>query len=137
MAKCRIEGIDDLVDSLNDVLDNIDEIVDEALFKGGNELRDNVRAKVKNAANRGYATGGLESSIIPTKPIKNDRGRFVAVRPVGQNSQGVRYGEIWGYLEHGVPDKQEAHPFIEDAVNASEERCAEIAQEVFNKHINL
>lgn len=137
MARCRLEGLDDLIDCFKDLIDDLDTVAEEALFEGGNVLRDNAKSGIRDAANRGYATGELESSIIPTTPEKNDRGHFVAVRPVGQNSRGIRNGEIWGYLEHGVPGEQEAHHFIDDALNKSESECAEIAQEVLDKHVKL
>ena len=137
MAKFRVEGLDDLIDSFKELADDVDEIAKEALFEGGNILKNNLKSGIHDAASRGYATGELESSIVPTVPSKNDRGYFVAVRPVGQNSRGIRNGEIWGYLEHGVPGKQEAHHFIDSALNESESECAEIAQEVFDKHVKF
>lgn len=137
MAKCRVEGLDDLIDCFEGLIDDVDDIAEEALFECGNVLKDNVKSGVRGAANRGFATGQLEEAIIPTIPMKNDRGHFVAVRPVGQNSRGIRNGEIWGYLEHGVPGGQDAHHFIDDALSKSETKCAEIAQEIFDKHVKI
>lgn len=137
MAKCRVEGLDDLIDCFEDLIDDIDSVAEEALFEGGNVLKNNVKAGIRSAANRDFATGQLEASIVPTVPQKNSYGHFVAVRPVGQNSRGIRNGEIWGYLEHGVPGKQDAHQFIDSALSKSEGKCAEIAQEIFDKHVKI
>lgn len=137
MARCELQGFDDLMKCLDGVAENIDSVVEEALIEGGNVLRDNARSEVIRAANRKYATGELASSIIPTVPKKNSYGHFVAVRPVGTDSKGVRNGEKWGYLENGIPGKQEAHHFEDAATSRSEAECARIAQEVFDKYVKL
>ena len=143
MARCRVEGLNDLIDCLEDMIDNIDNAVEEALFEGGNILRDNVKSEIRSVANRTdtkgkkYSTGELAASVVPTTPAKNGYGNFVAVRPVGMDSKGVRNGEKWGYLEHGVPGGQDAHHFIDSALSKSEAKCAEIAQEILNKHVKL
>ena len=53
MAKCRVEGFDDLIDCLEDLIDDLDSVVKEALFDGGNVLKNNVKAGIRGAANRG------------------------------------------------------------------------------------
>lgn len=136
MAKCRIDSIDDLLRTMEDLAD-IDQIADEMLTEGAQILQRNIREEITDAANRGYATGELASSVIPDTPDKNAFGHYVRVRPVGIDSKGVRNGEKWGYLENGNGGSQEPHPFEEKAVQQSEAGCAEKMQEVLNKHINI
>ena len=135
MAKCEIKGFDDLLDGLKN-LENADEIAEEILFEGGNILRDDMRDAVRSAANRGYATGELAASIIPTAPMKNAMGHFVAVRPVGTDSKGVRNGEKLTYLEHGT-SRQQKRSELGKVAEKAEPKIAEKAQEIFDKHVKL
>ena len=136
MAQCRINGVDDLLQVLEDVSDT-DSITEEMLVEGSQVLQKNIREEIEDAANRGYATGELASSVIPDTPEKNAFGHYVSVRPVGIDSKGVRNGEKWGYLENGNGGNQKPHPFEENAVRRSETECAEKMQEVFNKHVKI
>lgn len=135
MAKCEIQGFEELIDGLEG-LNNVDEIADEILFEGGNILKDNMKSSISSAADRGYATGELASSIIPTAPQKNGLGRFVAVRPVGNDSKGVSNGAKLQFLEHGT-SRQQPRPAIAKVANQSEGKIAEKAQEIFNKYVKL
>ena len=100
-------------------------------------LQKNIREEITSAADRGYATGELASSVIPDTPEKNAFGHYVSVRPVGIDSKGVRNGEKWGYLENGNGGNQKPHPFEDKATKRSETECTEKMQEVFNRHINI
>lgn len=132
----RVEGFEDTLRMFDSCIDNTDKAIKEALILGGQELNRNTREAVHEAANAGYATGELEKSITPTKPIKNNYGQFVAVRPTGTDSKGVRNGAKWGYLQfgNGRPNSRK-HDFKSKAIKASEKKCIEIAQETLNKYM--
>lgn len=136
MAQCRLTGLDEILELL-EKLENPDDIAEKILFEGGNILKDEMRNTITTAADRGYATGELASSIVPTTPMKNNHGYFVAVRPVGTDSKGVRNGEKLQYLEHGTTRGQKGRPTIGNAGKRVESICAETAQEIFNKHVKL
>lgn len=136
MARCRIEGLDDLIRALEDAED-VDQIAEEMLAEGANTLQENIKSEIMGAADRGYATGELASSVIPDAPRKNGYGHYVEVRPVGMDSKGVRNGEKWGYLEHGNGGSQKPHPFVDKAVTRSETECAEAMQEAYDRHMKL
>lgn len=133
MAKCSIKGLDEL-DRLFTNLEKIDEIAEEIVQEGGTILEKALKSEIGKAANRGYATGELERSIVATPPMKNHWGHYAVARPVGTDSKGVRNGEKWGYLEHGVKKGQQAHPFIGKAVNTAELKGSAKAQEIINKY---
>ena len=136
MAKCRIDGLDDLIRAMEDAED-VDQIAEEMLAEGGNTLKLNVRSEILAAADRGYATGQLMNSIVPGKPEKNAFGYTVEVHPVGMDSKGVRNGEKWGYLENGNGGSQEPRPFEDKAVKRAETECAEAMQEAYDRHVKL
>ena len=136
MAKCRVESMDDLLQTLENAAD-VDSISEEMLTEGAQVLQKNIREEITSAADRGYATGELASSVIPDTPEKNAFGHYVSVRPVGIDSKGVRNGEKWGYLENGNGGNQKPHPFEDRATKRSETECTEKMQEVFNRHINI
>lgn len=135
MAKCKVSGLDDLIADLGSMVDDLDATMKDALNSASGTLVSNTKSKIRAAANRGYSTGTLAGSVSATKAAKNKYGYFVAVRPTGQDSKGVRNGEKWGYLEHGVAGAQDAHPFIDDAVAASEDACTATIEEIFESHI--
>ena len=134
--KCRVEGLDELEKKLSKLIGNTDNLVREALFEGGEVLKSNTKAAVRKAANRGYSTGSLESSIVCNEPTKNAYGYFVAVHPVGTDSKGVREGEKWGYLLNGNGKGSEKRDFKTEAIEASEKKCAEIAQRIFDDYVD-
>lgn len=136
MARCEVKGIDELLQGLND-LEDIDAIANDILFECGNILEKDMKSEIRRAANRGYATGELENSIVPTAPMKNAYGHFVAVRPVGTDSKGVRNGEKLQYLQEGTKKGQQGRKGLKEVGKKSEEKCAKKAQEILNKHTKL
>lgn len=135
MAKANIVGLDDLLKGLEDLLD-IEDVEKEVLSESGKILENQMKSEIRKAANRGYATGDLASSISSTAPAKNNNGYFVAVRPVGKDRKGIRNGEKLQYLEHGT-SKQQPRPILQKVVSQSENECAEKAQEIISKYENI
>lgn len=135
MAKCEVKGFEELFEALAG-LEKADEIADEILFEGGNILKADMRSAISSAANRGYATGDLAHSIIPTPPQKNGLGHFVAVRPVGKDSKGVSNGAKLQFLEHGT-SKQQKRSELGDVAKKAEGKIAARAQEIFDKRVKL
>ena len=130
MASCRVEGLDDVIRALDKLGRDADKIAQEALLEGGQVLTNNTRSAIHAAANKGYATGALAASTIPTAPTKNSWGWFVAVRPVGTDSKGVRNGLKWGVLNSKTG-------FKDSAVAASESQCKAIAERVLEEHAKI
>ena len=64
MAKCRVDSMDDLLQTLENAAD-VDSISEEMLTEGAQVLQKNIREEITSAADRGYATGELASSVIP------------------------------------------------------------------------
>lgn len=134
MAKCKLEGFDGLVESLDKLAANTGEIVEEAINAATPTLKEALIECIEDAANRGYATGELAQSIEATEAKQNAYGYFAAVRPVGKDSKGVRNGEKLAYLEYGT-SKQEAHPVMARALNRAGEKCEKIMQDKVEKAV--
>ena len=62
-----------------DQLGKIDEYAPELLEAAVQPLEKELKGQVQRAANRGYATGELASSIKACKPGKNSIGHYIAV----------------------------------------------------------
>ncbi len=58
MAKCRVDSMDDLLQTLENAAD-VDSISEEMLAEGAQVLQKNIREEITSAADRGYATGEL------------------------------------------------------------------------------
>lgn len=133
----RIEstGFDKLLRKLEGMENKLPKATKEILTEGGEILTTETRRAVRNAANRGYATGALERSIAPTDPKSNIYGSFVAVRPTGRDSKGMRNGEKWGYLLHGNGKGSEPRDFVSEAVGKAEGKIARSAENIIEKYL--
>lgn len=101
MASLKVTGIDE-VEKMFDELMDIKKLAVKAVDKAAPILLDGAKKSVRSAANKGYATGGLENSFTATKAKNNKWGTFATVRPVGKDKNGIRYGERAAYLEYGT-----------------------------------
>ena len=137
MARCRVEGLDDVTMILEKLARDADKIAKLALIEGGRVLKANTSVAIISAATRGYATGELAGSLELTAPEKNAYGWFVVVRPTGTDSKGVRNGAKWGYLQHGNGKGSTKHDFKSAAVAASEGPCKAIAERVLEEHAKI
>ena len=114
-----------------------DRIAKKALDAASPILEKSLIGKIRAAANRGYSKGasGLAGHIKTIRARKNQYGVFAAVIPYGANERGVRYAEELTYLEYGVPGKQEARPVRTKAVNAVEDECIKIMEQVIEEEV--
>ena len=133
----RIEssGFDKLLRKLEGIENKVPKATKEILTEGGEILTTETRQAIRKAANRGYATGALERSVAPTNPKTNIYGSFVAVRPTGSDSKGMRNGEKWGYLLHGNGKGSEPRDFVSEAVGKAEGKIARTAEEIIEKYL--
>ena len=129
------DGFDKLIKRLDGMSNKIPKATNEILEEGGEILTTETKQAVRKAANRGYATGALERSIVPTKPKSNIYGSFVAVRPTGRDSKGTRNGEKWGYLLHGNGKGSAPRDFVGEAVGKSEKKIYSNAEKVIKKYL--
>ena len=90
-----VTGFDELEKEL-DQLGKIDEYAPELLEAAVQPLEKELKGQVQRAANRGYATGELASSIKACKPGKNSIGHYIAVTAKGKDKKGVRNNEKLG-----------------------------------------
>ena len=85
-----------------------------------------------------YGTGALVASLQATPAKKNRWGHFSVVRPVGVDKDGKRLGEIFAYMEYGVPSRGiHAHNIRAQAKHMAEARVQAIFErtlkEAFDK----
>ena len=135
MAKLDVQGFDGVFDYLDTLEAGIGEAANKALNNAAPEMAESLKHGIRQAAKKGYATGALENSIVPTKAKKNRYGRFVAVRAVGTDDRGTRNGEKLAYMEYGT-SRQGRSPVLDDAVKRAEAGCMEKIQDTIDKYID-
>lgn len=133
MARFEMDGMDELMEELEAMAD-LSEIAPKMINAATPTVVENLSKNIHSAADRGYATGELESAVHATKAKQNNYGYFAAVGVTGTDSKGMRNGEKMAYLEYGT-SKQEAHPVMAKTVNESEDTCIEKMQEIFNREV--
>ena len=126
--------IDDFIAGLERMMKDVDQESRNVLAKVSPMAVNNLRSSIQAAATRGFSTGELAGSISSTIPRTNDIGSFIAVRPTGVNSHGVRNGEVLGYLEYGVRSHgQEPRPVLQKSLNQSEKALYEECEKMLEK----
>ena len=133
MANFSVTGMDALMKQLEQ-LGDAEELAKKMVDAAVPELEESVKSGIKEAANRGYATGELANSVKGTKAKTNNYGVMSAVRVTGTDKRGMRNGEKMAYLEYGT-SRQTAHPVLQKAVNKVEKSCLQTMQEVMNREI--
>lgn len=137
MARLDLRGLkelDDFMKGLSDLSSDIDNIAKDCINAASPTLANCLKNNIRAAANRGYSTGELAQSIVPTEAKTNAYGNFAAVRPVGSDKNGMRNGEKLAYLEYGT-SKQDAHPVMQKSIAQAEPQTKEIIQKRFNEHV--
>lgn len=133
MANFSVTGMDALMKQLGH-LGDVEELAKKMVDAAVPELEESVKSGIKEAANRGYATGELANSVKGTKAKINNYGVMSAVRVTGTDKRGMRNGEKMAYLEYGT-SKQNPHPVMQKAVNRVKGECIQTMQEVYNREI--
>ena len=133
MASLKVTGMDE-VEKMFDDLMNVKSLAIKAVNKAAPILLDSAKKSVRAAANKGYATGGLENSFAATKAKNNQWGTFAEIKPVGKDNKGVRYGERAAYLEYGTVVNGSVHassaPWRKQAVNKAKTKCEDTMEKV-------
>lgn len=135
MARLDVQGFDGVFDYLDTLAAGIGGAANEALNNASPVMAESLKREIRQKAERGYATGELAESVVPTKAKKNQYGRFVAVRVVGKDRRGTRNGEKLAYLEYGT-SRQDASPVLDNAVKRAEAGCMEKIQDTIDKYID-
>ena len=106
-------------------------------------LQEELKRQIRSVADRQdkngkpYSTGELAASIGLTKAKENTYGVFAVAKPEGVDSKGLRNVEKMAYLEHGVAAHgQLPRPVRQKTVNAVEEKCEKIMQDVIYKEVD-
>ena len=133
MAKLTLDGME-VFDEVFKKLSNPGPAAKKAVEQSKGILRKSLQKEIRKAANRGYATGDLENSIVATKTKENEYGTYSVVMPVGTDRKGTRNGEKLAYLENGT-SRQQAHPVRQAAVNNAEAECTEAIQKIMEEEM--
>ena len=118
------------ISGLGSLEQDIDRIADDCLNEASPTLKDSLSSTIRSKVANG--TGELAGSIAATKAKKNAYGHFVAVRPVGSGSNGVRNGEKLAYLEYGT-SHSDAKPCMAEAVAKAEPQIQSTIQKRFEQ----
>lgn len=123
----QIDGLDAFSQKLTRLADQTDDVVKEAVAAGGEIVREDMRAAVVEAANRGYATGALADSIKAGGVRSSGGGASVTIAPSGTVKKVRNSDKAW-YLEHGTA-RQAAHPFMAKTMNTAKPKVMQAMQE--------
>lgn len=126
----QIEGLEEFSQKLMQVSEGIDDAITEAVTAGGEIVKNDLRAAVTQAANRGYATGALAGSIRASGARGSGNGKSVTIAPSGSVKRVRNSDKMW-YLEHGTA-RQAAHPFMTRTINTAEPKVMAAMQEKIN-----
>jgi len=134
----RFDGFEEYYEMINRV-GKVKDFAYEATRKATPILVSEMKKGVHAAADKGYATGGLENSFKASHPKSNKRGTYVVVYPAGERD-GYSYRDRAGWLEYGVwkgkgNNIQEPSPFKDKAVKAARAKCEAKMREVIEKRI--
>lgn len=126
MASLKVTGFEE-IEEMFDELMSIKTLALKAVNKAAPIMLDSAKKSVKKAADKGYATGGLENSFTATKAKNNKWGTFAEIKPVGTDKNGIRYGERAAYLEYGTVVNGVVHtssaPWRKQAVESARKKC--------------
>lgn len=127
-------GIDELISAIKKAEIKTGEVCIKAVKKAAPVLKESLQGEIAKAANRGYSTGNLESSISAMEPRENEYGVFTAIGPQGKDSKGVSNEEKLLWLENGTMRKgnnlmKRAGPIRTRAANSARSKCESIMQQ--------
>lgn len=137
MANFTMHGTEDFISRLEALSNGIGRVQEKMIDGATPILKETMSANIRAAADRGYATGALASSVKATKAKKNNYGYFAAVRVTGKDKKGVRNGEKLAYLEYGVEGRQAARPVMAKTIRQSRNPCLRKMQEVFDREAGV
>ena len=134
MARADVIGFDNLELTLKAMSD-----CPKACLRAVQEATPVVEQAMRQATASSIKSGtALVSSLQATPAKKNRWGHFSVVRPVGVDKDGKRLGEIFAYMEYGVPSRGiPAHNIRAQAKHMAEARVQAIFErtlkEAFDK----
>lgn len=137
---CKVSGFEGVEKLFEDIIQSTDRMSLVAVNSAAPYLVEGAEKAVKEAAHKGYATGGLAKSFTATKAKKNQYGAYAIVKPVGKDNKGVSYGARAGYLEYGTTVNGKLHntaaPWRQKAVNNAREKCQKAMEESIYKELD-
>lgn len=123
--------VDSLIKEL-EKMENIEQTALKMLNTAAPIVEEELKRRVAQEADKGYASGELKKSIEAKKAKKNEYGYYAYVTAEGVDKKGVRNNEKLAYLNYGT-SKQMARPVITPTIKATEQKCLDKMQEVFDK----
>lgn len=129
MAILDIKMPQEFIDKL-EKMENYEELATKILTSSQVILARNLKERLKKNKN----TGTLQTSIKPTKVLKNKYGFYVTIRPTGSDSKGVRNMDKLAYLEFGTKKQSPNFP-ITLAKKDSELEVAEAMQKTYEREV--
>ena len=128
MAKIRMQGFDDVIRNLTSL--DVERMTEEMIEAAEPVMVKNLKAWSASH----YADGDMYNSIKSTGIKKNNKGKYLVVRPTGKDKDGVRNMEKMAYLEYGTAH-QRATPVLTPAVKESEGTIESKFESIFNKYL--
>lgn len=137
MAKLSVNGLDELMLSLQEVADLPDDIAAAMLDAEAEVVEEFQMGSAATMLRGPYSTGQTASAIGRTKMKRGKDGvREVHVYPQGTNDKGERNATVAFVNEYGVPRRGiPARPFIATANAAAADPAVRAAEQIYDEFL--
>lgn len=137
MAKLSVDGLDDLILSLQEIEDIPDDVAAAMLDAEAQVVEEYQMGSAATMLKGPYSTGRTAAAIGRTDMKKRlDGTRTMYVYPQGVNDKGERNGAVAFLNEYGVPSRKiPARPFIKLANEAAAGPAVEEAAKIYDEFL--
>lgn len=137
MASLSVNGVDELMLSLQEIADIPDEVAAAMLDAEAQVVEEYQIGAAKTMLAGPYSTGQTAMSIRRGKMKKEKNGtRTVYVTPQGVNDKGERNATVAFVNEYGVPRRGiHARPFIATANAAAADPAVAAAEQIYDEFL--
>ena len=133
MATYSVDGLSDLMLSMQQIAEIPDDIQSEILNAQADIVASEIRSK--GEAYGIYRTGQTLAHIRKGKVKRDKNGnRYILITFNGKNAKGTRYAEI-AFINNYGKKNQKARPFVTDARQSSEAKARDKAAHVYHDWI--
>ena len=132
MARFSIDGLDDLLLSIEEIAAIPNSVKADMLNAGAEVIADGQKAVGRQMGV--HRTGVTLESIKPGKAVPTNDGGHVDVYPQGTNADGNRNAEV-GFINEYGKRGQPARPFINTANERYADKAVEKEAEVYDEFL--
>lgn len=133
MAKCRVEGLDELIDDMARLWDQAEHVFDEMLELGAEEVKEAWKASAEQHGHK--QTGEMITAIDYTKRPSMPGGLKTAhIYPQGKDSRGIRLAAKAFWRHYGTNRKPGTY-WVDTADQKAAERVPPLLMERWRRYL--